>query len=255
MLAAGGGSCTLAAALATCKFDVLRANGSAAITLHATAPAAGSFPVAGSVAADQPDSDASNNTVTSAATVEMLADVSVSATGSAAAHVGDALTYTLSVRNAGPDVASATRLTYRLAAGLTPGSVSSAGAVCTTGGNVITCNLNDLAAATSVAVTVNATAAAAGAQSSVAAVATSAADQVSANNSATTSTTVSTVPPVTPAPATSKGGGGGLTPYDALVLAILAAMQVRRPQRRIWLRATPRGAPGSAVRPPRRRIP
>src|SRR6266403_6094973 len=130
-----------------------------------------------------------------------------------------------------------------------------AGAVCTTGGNVITCNLNDLAVATSVAVTVNATAAAAGAQSSVAAVATSATDQVSANNSATTSTTVSTVPPVTPAPATSKGGGGGLTPYDALGLAIRAAMQVRRPQRRIWLRATPRGAPGSAVRPPRRRIP
>jgi uncharacterized repeat protein (TIGR01451 family) len=196
---ASGGSCTIASAIATCSFNVLRANGSAAITLNATAPAAGSFQVVGTVAGDQPDSDATNNAVTSTATVAMLADVSVSAAGVATAHVGDALSYTLSVRNAGPDVASATQLTFRLAAGLTPGSVSST-AVCTTGGSVITCNLNDLAAATSVAVTVNATAAAVGTQSSVAAVTTRATDQVSANNSATTSTTVSTAPPPTGLP-------------------------------------------------------
>jgi uncharacterized repeat protein (TIGR01451 family) len=67
--AASGGSCTLAAAIATCSFDVLRANGSAAITLNATAPAAGSFQVVGTVAGDQPDSDATNNAVTSTATV------------------------------------------------------------------------------------------------------------------------------------------------------------------------------------------
>jgi uncharacterized repeat protein (TIGR01451 family) len=206
-----------------------------AITLNATAPAAGSFPVVGTVAGDQPDSDATNNTVTSTATVAMLADVSVSATGAATAHVGDALSYTLGVRNAGPNVASATQLTFRLAAGLTPGSVSSTGAVCTTSGSVLTCNLNDLAVATSVAVTVNATAAAAGSQSSVAAVTTSATDQVSANNSATTSTTVSTVPP--PTVAVGKSGGGSLSPWDVPGLSLLLALQVMARQRRIGFRA------------------
>jgi uncharacterized repeat protein (TIGR01451 family) len=180
----------------------------------------------------------------------MPADVGVSVAGTATAHVGDALSYTISVRNAGPNVASATQLTYRLAAGLTPGSVSSAGAVCTTSGSVITCNLNDLAVASSVDVTVNATAAAVGTQSSIAAVTTSAADQVSANNSSTAITTVSSVP----APS-GKGGGGGLSLWDTLVLAILAVMRINGPRRRVWLRATPRGAPASDVLLPRRRIP
>jgi uncharacterized repeat protein (TIGR01451 family) len=243
---AGGGSCALAAAIATCSFDALRANGSGSITLKATAPAAGSFQVIGAVAGDQPDSDATNNGVTSSATVAMLADVSVSAAGTATAHVGDALSYTLSVRNAGPDVASATQLTFRLAAGLTPGSASSTGAVCTTSGSVMTCTLSDLAVATSVAVTVNATAATAGAQSSAAAVTTGATDQVSANNSATTSTTVSTVPP--PTVATGKSGGGSLSPWDVPGLSLLLALQVMARQRRAGRRATPPGArPSSSV--------
>jgi uncharacterized repeat protein (TIGR01451 family) len=243
---ASGGSCTIASAVATCTFGVLRANASAAITLNATAPAAGSFRVVGTVAGDQPDADASNNTVTSAATAAMVADVSVSAAGTTTAHVGDALSYTLTVHNAGPDVASATQLTYRLAAGLTPGSVSSAGAVCTTNGSVITCNLNDLAVAASVAITVNATAAAAGTQSSPATVTTSATDQVSANNTSTTSSTVSTAPPsVDPPPtvATGKSGGGSLSPWDVPGLLLLLVLQVMARQRPAGRRATQRLLP------------
>jgi Domain of unknown function DUF11 len=146
-------------------------------------------------------------------------------------------------------------LTYRLAAGLTPGSVSSAGAVCTTNGSVITCNLNDLAVAASVAITVNATAAAAGTQSSPATVTTSATDQVSANNTSTTSSTVSTAPPsVDPPPtvATGKSGGGSLSPWDVPGLLLLLVLQVMARQRPAGRRATPRGAPASAALLPRR---
>ena len=45
--------------------------------------------------------------------------MSVTATGNAAAHVGDAVNYTLVATNVGPNVAPAAQLTFQLAAGLT----------------------------------------------------------------------------------------------------------------------------------------
>jgi Domain of unknown function DUF11 len=84
----------------------------------------------------------------------------------------------------------------------------------------VTCNLNDLAVAKAVTVTVNATAAAPGAQTSTAAVTSGATDLVSANNSASTTMTVSSVRP----PSNSGGGGGGggdLSLYEVLALALI----------------------------------
>ncbi len=109
--------------------------------------------------------------MSTASTVANLADLSVTATGNSTASVGDTVSYTLVVANAGPNVAAATQLTYQLAAGLTPGSVTSAGATCTSDASgLVKCNVGDLAAAKSVTVTVGATAAAAGTQSSTASV-------------------------------------------------------------------------------------
>jgi uncharacterized repeat protein (TIGR01451 family) len=227
---AAGGTCSVASSLAACTFPVLRTGSSAALALNATAPAVGSFPVVGTVAGDQPDSDPTNNAVTSMATVAMLADVSVKATGSATAHVGDTVSYTLNVTNAGPNVASATQLTYQLAVGLTPGAVTSSGATCATSGTaLITCDLNSVAVATSVTITVDATAAAAGTQISTAAVASGATDPGKSNNSATTTTTVAAVsPPVTPPATSGKGGGGAQSLWDALVLVLLLTVRIIR---------------------------
>jgi uncharacterized repeat protein (TIGR01451 family) len=225
---ASGGTCSVAAAAATCTFAVLRTAATAAVNLTATAPSVGSFSVAGSVYGDQPDPDTTNNAVTSTASVAMLADVSVTATGTATAQMGDAVSYTLSVSNAGPNTATGTQATFQLAAGITSGTASATRGTCSGTGNLITCNLGDLAPASSVTVTVNATTSAVGTQTSTAAVTTSATDPVSANNRAAATTTVTAVPPA----ASGKGGGGSLSLWIILALGVCRAAQlvcIRRP--------------------------
>jgi uncharacterized repeat protein (TIGR01451 family) len=227
-----GGTCTVATLVVTCNLAILRKGASAALTVSTAAATAGSFPVSANVRGDQPDADPTNNAVTSAGTASILADLSVTATGNAAAHVGDALVYTLTVANAGPNTAPAPQLTYLLAAGLTPGTATSAGATCSAVGQQITCNLNDLAAKQSATITVNATAAAVGTQTSAASVSSAAVDTVSANNSASSSTTVSAVPVAQ----SGHSGGGSLSLYEELVLGLLSlASQLKRagPQARL----------------------
>jgi uncharacterized repeat protein (TIGR01451 family) len=223
---ASGGTCTVTASVATCVFGIARAGASNAITLSAISPSAGPFQLVASVLGDQPDPKPSNNTVTTTESIANLADLSVTVTGNATAQVGDAVSYTVVVANAGPNVAVATQLKYQLAQGMTLGSAASAGATCTSGtSGLVTCAVGDLAAAKSVSVTINATAAAAGTQTSTATVTTTATDLITSNNSATGSTTVTAVPPPVVPP--SKGGGGSFTINYLLMLALLLIMQKR----------------------------
>jgi uncharacterized repeat protein (TIGR01451 family) len=223
---ASGGTCTVAANVATCVFGIARAEASHAITLIATSPSAGPFQLAASVVGDQPDPKPSDNTLTTTESIAYLADLSVTVTGSATAQVGDAVSYTVVVKNAGPNTATATQLKYQLAPGLTPGTVTSAGATCTSALRLVTCTIGDLATAKSVTVTINATAAAAGTQASTAAVTSTAKDLITTNNSAT-STTSATAPPPPPVVPASKGGGGSFSINHLLMLALLLIMQSR----------------------------
>ena len=218
---ASGGSCVVSGIAASCIFPIVRKGANSSLTVTAVAPSAGAFQVSADVVGDQPDPDPSDNAVSSSATVTTISDMSVTATGNATAHVGDAVSYTLVATNVGPNVAPAAQLLFQLAAGLTPGTVTSADSTCTSGASgQVTCNLNDLAVAKAVTVTVNATAAAVGTQTSTAAVTSGATDLVSTNNSASATTTVSAVPP----PANSGGGGGGggdLSLFEVLALALI----------------------------------
>jgi uncharacterized repeat protein (TIGR01451 family) len=63
---AASGTCSVSGTAATCTLPVLRTNEISTITLTATAAAAGSLQVSASIAGDQPDSDPSNNSVSSA---------------------------------------------------------------------------------------------------------------------------------------------------------------------------------------------
>jgi uncharacterized repeat protein (TIGR01451 family) len=221
--AANGGTCTVAATVATCVFGVARAGASSAITLSATAPATGPFGFAASVVADQPDSKPANNSLTS-----YPADLSVTASGTAAAQIGGALSYSVVVANAGPNTATVTQLTFQLAAGLTPGSASATSGTCSNSAGLVTCMLGDLAASKSVTVTINATAAAAGTQVSTATVITRANDLITANNTATSSTAVTAPPP----PPAASGGGGSFSIAYLLILGFILAMQALRERRR-----------------------
>jgi uncharacterized repeat protein (TIGR01451 family) len=213
--AASGATCTVVASSATCVFAIMRAHAVVDLTLTSTAPVAGNFQMSGAIVGDQPDSDPTNNAVASTSVVEPLANLSVTATGSTSAHVGDAVSYTLVATNAGPNVASATQLTFQLAAGLTFTNVSSTAATCTAASGLITCNLNDLAVATPVSIMVSASAATLGTQTSAASIKSATTDLVSANNSASTSTAVSAVP-------SSGGGGGAISRNDVLALLLLS---------------------------------
>lgn len=215
------GTCTVANTTANCSSGTLANGASTTVSLTATGTAAGAFQVTGTVQADQPDSDTTNNTVTSNSTVAVMADVSVTATGSTTVEEGAAVTYTVTVTNAGPNTATSTQLTYQLGSGLTPGTVSASSGTCTTATARITCTLGDLAAAKSVTVTINATATTAGTATSTAAVTTTATDPTTGNNSASTQTAVT-------APPSSHGGGGALSIQWLLALLLVLAFRLAR---------------------------
>jgi uncharacterized repeat protein (TIGR01451 family) len=237
---ANNGTCTLAATVATCTFGVVATGTSNAITLNATAPAAGSFQLLASVAGDQPDPNSTNNTLSTAESIANLADLSVTVTGSGSAQVGGSVSYTAVVSNAGPDVAAAAQLTVQLAPGLTLVSATVGGTACSvSSSNLVTCPLGDLASAKSASATINASADTAGTQVSTATVSSTATDLTTSNNSAASSTTVTAAPtapsaPTAPAAEASpaKGGGGSLT-IDYLIL-LAAILMVRNPA--IWAR-------------------
>jgi uncharacterized repeat protein (TIGR01451 family) len=216
-----GGSCTVSAGNVACTVDILRAAATANITVSATPPTAGKIPVSGAVQGDQPDASPSNNTLKTSLSAAVVADLSVSLSASSSAKVGDALTVTLTAKNAGPNTAPAPHVTFNLASGLTPGAVTSSGATCTQSGAATACVLADMPISTSVAITMNAKATTAGNQISTAAINSSATDLVSMNNNASISTSV------TPASASGGGGGGAVSELELLALAMLIANQVR----------------------------
>jgi uncharacterized repeat protein (TIGR01451 family) len=224
-----GGTCTVSTSLVSCTFSILRTGASADIHLTATAPSVGSLPVSGSVVADQPDVDSTNNSAASTSTVANVADLAVSITGNTTAHVGDAITFTLTVRNAGPTVASATNINFQLPEGLTAGNVSSTG-TCTADAALIACTFGDLAVASPVTVSVNATALSAGSLTSTAVVTTTNADPTSANNSSSVTTVVTAAQAVTPPSSGGSGGGGSLQWWELLGLALCALAGYRNAQ-------------------------
>jgi uncharacterized repeat protein (TIGR01451 family) len=218
------GTCTAPGPAMSCSLDAVRAGFTATVTLKATPSATGPFQIAATVQADQPDAAAANNTQTRDATVAQLADLSVTATGTASAQVGSTVTHTLTVSNAGPNAATAVQLGYQLASTLTPGAVTTTIGTCSVSAPQITCNLGDMATATGATITVTATAAAVGTQPSTASFTTTATDTAVANNVATVNTNVTAAPPVNPPPSSADGGGGGGGSLSASWLLFLALM-------------------------------
>jgi uncharacterized repeat protein (TIGR01451 family) len=238
-LESSAGTCTAPGPTMSCSFDALRAGFDATVTLKATPSAVGSFQIAATAQADQPDSAAGNNTQTRDATIAQLADLSVTATGTASAQVGSTVTHTITVSNAGPNAATAVQLGYQLASTLTPGAVTTTVGTCSVSAPQISCNLGDMATSTAATITVTATAATVGAQPSTASFTTTATDTAVANNVATVNTNVTAAPPANPPPSSDGGGGGGsLSASWLFFLALMLAWQSlrdaqNRPRRRV----------------------
>jgi uncharacterized repeat protein (TIGR01451 family) len=111
-------------------------------------------------------------------------------------YVGDNLTYTLAVHNAGPDSADAVTVSDTLPSGTTYVSAnSSAGAGSCTGTSTVTCSLGSLASGANATATIVVTANAPGTLSNTATVSSTTYDPASANNSSQATTAVAACRP------------------------------------------------------------
>jgi uncharacterized repeat protein (TIGR01451 family) len=234
------GACTASGQTITCSLTDMRAGFNATVTLNATPSQVGVFHVGASVQGEQADAFGSNNAQNRDAVVAQLSDVSVRATGPASARTGDALTYALTVSNAGPQAASGVQLTYQLGSGLTAGTVSTDTGSCSVASGVVTCAVGNLAVGATTKISVNATAASVGDQNSTASVTVTSTDTVAGNGTAAVVTSV-TAAPAPPAggggsgsSASGGGGGGGgrLSPVWLLFLGLIIVAKMRADARR-----------------------
>ncbi len=109
--------------------------------------------------------------------------------------VGDALTYTALVSNAGPDPATSTILTDVLPAGVTFVS-SSTGCAYASGSRTVTCSLGPVGVGATVSPTITVAAGSSGTVQNTVSVVANETDPTPGNNSSTASTTVQSVPGV-----------------------------------------------------------
>jgi uncharacterized repeat protein (TIGR01451 family) len=110
-------------------------------------------------------------------------------------EVGQTLTYSLQVRNNGPDGATNVVLTDTLPSAVTFGSVTSSQGSCSQASGVVTCNLGTLANGGLATVTVLVTPSAEGSITNSVSVTSAESDPNVGNNSASVTTTVGTAPP------------------------------------------------------------
>jgi hypothetical protein len=134
--APGAGTCAVAGtpAVVTCELGTVTAGSSVPVTVTSTAGTTGTLLAVGTVAGNEPDPSAADNVATTSVSVTRAApvgaDTSVSVTGPATAR--GPITYTVTVRNAGPRWANDVHLALSTEYGRVT-SVSSRGHHCWTG--------------------------------------------------------------------------------------------------------------------------
>ena len=193
--------CVEAAGLVTCTIGSLNSGASVGENVVVTAPAGpAALSATAAVFTTSPDTNAANDSdaedtaVLAPAAPGSSADLAVTLTDAPdPLDVGDALTYTLGVSNAGPDDATTTVLTFTLPAGVAFTSATPAQGTCSAAAGVVTCNLGTVASGASTSVSVVVSAAADGTLVAGAAVAAAETDPDGSNNTASTTTTVNAV--------------------------------------------------------------
>jgi uncharacterized repeat protein (TIGR01451 family) len=207
------GTCSVINGSVNCTVPYIQKDELIAAHISYTSAVAGALDVRASVTMHERDLAAANNEAIATATVAELVDVGASISAApGTVTVGDAVTYTINVTNAGPNISSTNRVTIQLPAGVAVSGVTPS--TCTTTNLVIECNLGAMNAAATATITVSATTNAAGIlQATVtAAAASTAVETNSANNSASSTVSVNAKPISGGGSAGgggSSGGGGG----------------------------------------------
>ncbi|MFK4788886.1 hypothetical protein [Microbacterium sp. ZW T5_56] len=157
------GSCEADGQLVTCALGTLASGAVVVVELQVQASddLSGDVANTATVTSDTPDSDPSNNTSTVTGTVAEVADLSIVKTATEA-KIGERITYTLQVTNAGSSIARGVIVSDAVPASLTGVSAAGDGWTCVVGdGDVVTCQLPELAVGATATVTVTATVSAA----------------------------------------------------------------------------------------------
>ncbi len=203
----------------TCNLGTLGLGGSATVTIVVQPTAPGTILNQVSVSATEGDPNTANNSASASTIVGASANLSVTKTDSPdPVNVGQNLTYTIVVANAGPSPATNVTLTDALPAGVTFVSASSTQGTCS-GITTVTCSIGTLAngAAATATIVVNPTSP--GTLTNTATVSAAEGDPNTANNSASAITVVGASADVklakTASPA-SIGVGNNVT-YTVLV--------------------------------------
>ena len=144
----------------TCALGSVPSGGTATITLTATLDPAATGDISNTASVDSPTADPNNgnNSGTATGTTAPSADVSITKTMDPTTPVaGDPVTFTLSVRNAGPSTASAVTVRDQLDAALSGADATTTAGTCTVGGSgELACDLGDLASGGTAVITVTA---------------------------------------------------------------------------------------------------
>jgi uncharacterized repeat protein (TIGR01451 family) len=191
------GSCDAAPANPfTCALDEISSGSSATVTVQATANELGTITNTVSATADENDPNAANNTniVQTTTVVAAQADLQVTKTDSPdPVIVGDTVTYTIGVRNDGPDGAVNITLTDTFsgaAVTIVDATTTASGGSCQISGLQVTCDLGALGDDGTTSVTIVVTANEVGTITNTAVVGSDTGDPNAANNTAVETTTV-----------------------------------------------------------------
>jgi uncharacterized repeat protein (TIGR01451 family) len=157
--AASQGVCSLAQQYVRCALGTLDGGRDATVTITVNAVRAGTIYNTATVAGREYDPYEGNNSATVVTDVQSggtwAADLGVSnAVDRNAASPGENLTYTITVANAGPAVAVASRLTDQLPDGAEFVSATPSQGQCSPSGRDVVCELGDVASAATATVTV-----------------------------------------------------------------------------------------------------
>jgi uncharacterized repeat protein (TIGR01451 family) len=185
--------CSNSGNMVTCNLADIVSSGIATVSIQVTVnpSAAGVLTNTVSVAGNEADLNMNNNSATITTTVNRMVDLSITKSDLPdPVAAGSSLTYTLTVTNSGPSIATGVVVTDTLPAGVT--LVSAPGC---SGTSITTCNLSPINSGDNAIVTivVDVPDAATGVLSNTASVSSSEIDSNSANNTTTITTTVNRV--------------------------------------------------------------
>ncbi len=182
----------------SCSLGTVPAGGSASVVLQVIPNAAGTLTDSANVTSGVTDPNPANNsasvTVTAVAAAQPMADLSLSLTAAPnPVTVGQTLTYTLNVANAGPSDATGTVLSDQLPAGVSLASAQPSQGACS-GTTTVSCSLGTVPAGGSASVVLQVIPNAAGTLTDTASVTSGVTDPDTSNNSASVTVDAVNVP-------------------------------------------------------------